>query len=272
MKLCAVQIATVPDEYLEMVLGMIRPSFEKALRPDTKVMVRCPRHGWGGENPMDMDNPYFVLLNERELIETFLEAEKEGFDAVWVNCFGDPGVRQARHVVRMPVIGPAEATLHFACQIGRRIAVIGANMPGQIDQMTETVRYHGLESRIIPNGIRVDKRPFAEFWAKAMQDPGAAVEGVIEVARECVMNGADVIVIGCCGTGPVCSTAGLNKITVDGREIPILDPTMVAAKTAEMQADIRKGTGLPIPSRARNCALPSPEDWKRVRSTFGLPA
>lgn len=272
MRLCVIQIAAVPQEYLGAVLGMIRPSFEKVLRPDTEVAARGPRRGWGGENPQDMDNPYFVLLNEREIIEAIIEAEREGFDAVWVNCFGDPGVRQARHVVKIPVIGPAEATLHCACQIGRRFAVIGANMPGQIEQIRETIRYHGLESRVAHHGVRLDRDPFVEVWAKGMQDPKAAVEGALAVAEGCVADGADVIIIGCCGTGPLCSAAGINKITVDGRDIPVLDPTMIAAKTAEMLADIRGRTGLPMPSRARNFALPSPEDWKRVRAAFGLPA
>jgi len=47
---------------------------------------------------------------------------------------------------------------------------------------------------------------------------------------------------------------------------------MVAMKTAEMAVDIKKGAGLPIPSRTRNYVLPSKEDWARVRSNFGLPA
>jgi tetrahydromethanopterin S-methyltransferase subunit H len=66
--------------------------------------------------------------------------------------------------------------------------------------------------------------------------------------------------------------AGFNKITVDGQVVPIVDSVMVAMKTAEMAVDIKKGTGLPIPSRTRNHVLPSKEDWVRVRSNFGLPA
>ncbi len=50
----------------------------------------------------------------------------------------------------------------------------------------------------------------------------------------------------------------------------MLDPTMVAAKMAETAADIRNGTGLPIPARTRNQVLPSAEDWARIRARFGL--
>jgi allantoin racemase len=98
-----------------------------------------------------------------------------------------------------------------------------------------------------------------------------AADGVAEVARECVADGADVIVLGCAGTSLLCSMAGFNKITVDGQEVPILDSVMVGMKMAEMAADIKKGTGLPLPARTGNYVLPSKEDWARVRANFGLP-
>jgi len=171
----------------------------------------------------------------------------------------------------MPIFGPAESSMHFACQLGRRFAIIGTNMPGQLAQLEEQVRLHGLEERLIPNGIRFDKDPFVEVWPQWLGNPKLAADAVAEVAEECVADGADVIVIGCAGTGLLCSMAGLNKITVGRQVIPVLDPVMVAMKTAEMAVDIKRGSGLPVPSRTRNYVLPSKEDWARVRSAFGLP-
>jgi hypothetical protein len=52
--------------------------------------------------------------------------------------------------------------------------------------------------------------------------------------------------------------------------VPIVDSVMVAMKMAEMAVDMRSGTGLPIPSRTKNYVLPAQQDWKRVRSAFGL--
>ena len=271
MKLCLVQITDMPPEFNEAALAMCKPSFEKVLHPDTEVVLKPAKGGLKGDNTLDFDNPYFVYLNKMPIIEAFIEAEREGFDAAWVNCFGDPGVREARAVVGIPILGPCESTLHFACQLGQKLAIITANMPGQIAQVEEQVRLHGLEDRLIANGVRMDKEPFAQAWEKGLQNPKAAADSVAETARECVADGADVIVVGCCGLGPLCSMAGFNKLTIDGQDIPVLDPVMLAAKTAEMAVDIRKGTGLPIPSRVRNYVLPSRDDWTRVRSAFGLP-
>lgn len=271
MKICLVHITEMPQEFHDIWFGMVQHSFHKALRPDTEVVLKPIKQGLKGDNVLDFDNPYFALMDKREIVEAFIEADKEDFDAACIHCFGDPGVREARAVVGIPIFGPAESSMHFACQLGRRFAVIGTNMPGQLAQLEEQVREHGLGDRLIPNGIRFDKEPFAKVWEKWLGNPQSAADAVADVARECVADGADVVVLGCAGTSLLCSMAGFNQISVDGQVVPILDPVMVAMKTAEMAVDIKKGTGLPIPSRTRNYVLPSKEDWARVRSAFGLP-
>ena len=49
-----------------------------------------------------------------------------------------------------------------------------------------------------------------------------------------------------------------------------MEEKIIQLKMAEMAVDVRKGTGLPIPSRRGNYVLPGQEDWRRVRSAFGL--
>lgn len=270
MRICLVSMMSIPEEYLGPSFDMFRPSFQRVVRPETEVVFKNPKVALRG-SVADPDNVYFSLLNRQAMVEAFLQAEGEGFDAAVVGCFGDPGVREARAVVDIPIFGPGESSMHFACQIGRRFAIIGANMPGQHAQILEQVKAAGLESRLIPNGIRFGG-DFVKCWDGWMANPKAAVEDVYEVAKGCVRDGADVIVIGCAGIGPLCSIAGVNKLTIGGQTIPIIDPVTVAIKTAEMAADIKNGMGLPIPARATNYVLPSKEDWKRVRADFGLPA
>lgn len=271
MKLCLVNITELPEEFHNAWLGAVQQSFNKVLRPDTEVALKPIKHGLKGDNVLDFDNPYFALMDKKEIIEAFIEADAEGFDAASVHCFGDPGVKEARSVVNMPIFGAAESSMHFACQLGRKFAIIGTNMPGQLGQLSEQVRQHGLEERLIPNGIRFDREPFAEVWEKWLGNPQLAADAVAETAEECVADGADVIVLGCAGTSLLCSMVGFNQITVSGQTVPILDCVMVAMKMAEMAVDIKTGAGLPIPSRTRNYVLPSKEDWTRVRSAFGLP-
>jgi len=271
MRLALVHITEMAEELVDGWFGFVRASFDAVLRPDTEVVLRPIKRGLKGDNVLDFDNPYYAFLDKREIIEAFITADKDGFDAGSVHCFGDPGIREARAVVKMPLFGPAESAMHFACQIGRRFAVIGTNMPGQLEQLSEQVRQHGLERRLIRDGIRFDEQPFAEAFPEWLGNPQLCADSVARVAERCVADGADVIVLGCAGTCALCSKVGFHKIDVGAQEVPIVDSVMVAMKLAEMAVDVSSATGLPIPGRTGNHVLPTRQDWKRVRSAFGLP-
>ena len=265
MKICLVTVAQSVPGFEDLWFGVIQKGFGKVLKPDTEVVQKALEVGLS--DPKDFVNPYFAHLNARSILEAIIKAEREGYDAAVVGCFGDTGVKEARSVVHMPVIGPAESTMLLACQLGRKFAIITANLPGLVPQHEAQVREHGLWDRLIPNGIRPDIHAFEDTWTKSFADPQFAADGVAERAKELVADGADVIVIGCCGIGPFCSAAGLHKVTVDNRDIPVLDAQLISLKTAEMAVDLKQGVGLPFTS----LPLPSDEDVKRVRDIFGLP-
>ncbi len=265
MKICLVTVAQSVSGFEELWFSVIQKGFSKVLRPDTEVVQKALKVGLS--DPKDFVNPYFAHLNACSILEAILAAEREGFDAAVVGCFGDTGVKEARSVVDIPVIGPAESTMLLACQLGRKFAIICANLPGLVPQHEGQVREHGLWDRLIPNGIRPDIHAFEDTWTKSFADPRFAADGVAERAKELVADGADVIVIGCCGIGPFCSAAGLHKVIIDNRDIPILDAQLISLKTAEMAVDLRNDTDLPFTSLPR----PSGEDVKRVRGIFGLP-
>jgi Asp/Glu/hydantoin racemase len=64
------------------------------------------------------DGPPSITTEEDEraaaphVVATVVRCELDGFDAAIVDCTGDPGVGDARRMVRMPVIGAGEALRH----------------------------------------------------------------------------------------------------------------------------------------------------------------
>ena len=270
MRICMVNGSQWIEGFHDAWFGMMHQNFRKVLRPDTEVVMKSPTSGLKGDNIFDFANGYFHLLNKKEMVEVIVEAAKEGYDAAVVAVGDDTGVSEARAAVDIPVIGPGESTMLLACQLGRKFGVIVANMPGTglIAQIEDLIRMYGLQERCIPNGVRFDVHDFADTWEKGFQDPKFAADGVIEGGTALVGDGADVIVVLCCGIGPFCTAAGLSSFGVGDREIPVLDATTIAIKTAEMAADLRRGLGLPFTS----VLLPSEEDMKRVRGLFGMPA
>jgi Asp/Glu/hydantoin racemase len=269
MKICLINgsqanIGGVHDTWLSIILANLK----KVLRSDTHVEMKTLKTGLKGDNVFDFSNEYFVALNKREILETILEAAKDGFDAAVVALGDDTGVREARSAVGIPVIGPGESAMHLACQMGRRFGAIIANMPGTplIAQIEDNIKRYGLEGRVIPNGVRFDVHDFADTWEKGLVDPKFAADGVKEGAQKLVDDGADVIVVLCCGIGPFCTAAGLSKVRIGDRDIPVLDAMTISVKIAEMAVDLKIGLDLPFTSMA----LPSGEDMARVRAEFGL--
>lgn len=110
----------------------------------------------------------------------------EGYDAVIVACFSDPGLLALREVLDMPVVGIGEASFLTAVQLGARFSVVtvGARVAPIIDEM---VRATGLTSRFAGVEI-VDRAALTAPDAVAMMR-----DGVEAAMRE---RGAEVAVLG----------------------------------------------------------------------------
>ncbi|MFP8877055.1 MAG: aspartate/glutamate racemase family protein [Myxococcota bacterium] len=264
MRVAIVSNSRYEEDVHDAWFGMMRQSLQKVLRPETQVELRSPRRGLASGAALDFDNAYFTRLNDSAVGEAIVAASREGFDAISVACFGDPCVREVRAAVETPVLGAGETAILVASLIGRRMGIIATRMPEQVGPIHETVRRMGMSERVIPNGIRLDAHDVAETFEKGFRDPGLVAEAVESQARELVAEGADVIVVGCCATGPFCSAAGFSSFEDGGRRIPVIDPVVVTTKLAESAADLRDGAGLPFTTFAQ----PSAEDVDRVHALF----
>jgi len=263
MKLCYINISeeNISGPYLDILKRVA----EKILRPDTEMVIKSVEPGL--TRAFDM-HPYFGFLNKRSIIERAIEAEREGFDAVVVGCYADPGVMEARATVDIPVIGISEASMLYACLLGRRFAVVTLNEPSCISAMEDGIIFHGMQSRAIRNPVRLIKTSSYDVFTKGMQDPSLVAEDIVERAKECVADGADVIIIGCNGLGPLCTIT--NMVRIEEGDVPILDCISVGIKIAETIHEISENLGIPYTSRSGMNALPRKKDMKRVRGNFGL--
>ncbi|HEY7166092.1 MAG TPA: aspartate/glutamate racemase family protein [Candidatus Binatia bacterium] len=152
-------------------------------------------------------------------------AERNGFDAVIIHCFVDPGLRQARERVRIPVVGPGEVTLRAGGSLNRKIGIVTPSSE-TLDCYDDYVRDLGLQDRIA--GIEAIKGPLAPF---ARQDPRAMTDAVVEAVATLVAQGAEVI----CPSGLAYIPIRVRAAEVAARVgIPVLDPALLSVKTAEM--------------------------------------
>lgn len=74
------------------------------------------------------------------LTEQHLAADDQGFDAILLACFGEPGIAAVREISSVPVVGMLEASVLSALQLGGRFSVVtpGRRWPRMIeDQLND---------------------------------------------------------------------------------------------------------------------------------------
>ena len=143
-----------------------------------------------------------------------------GCDAVYLACFGDPGLLALKELAPVPVVGMAEASCHLACLMGRRFAIVtgGARWGPMLEEFVAAL---GLRDRL--SGIRT----VAPTGDEIARNPQAAIGRLTEACRACaVEDGADVVILG------GAALAGLAARIAPALPVPVLCSVLAGAKAA----------------------------------------
>jgi allantoin racemase len=112
-----------------------------------------------------------------------------GCDAVYLACFGDPGLMALREVADIPVVGMAEASCIEAAGRGRFAIVTGGALWGPM--LTEFVTSIGLANKL--TGVRT----IAPTGGEIARDPDAALASLASACTTCATeDGAEVVILG----------------------------------------------------------------------------
>lgn len=273
LRLCVVNLARLEEAHVPAMEDLVRGIGARVVEPGTTIDFRSPLRGplTPFERMSDYRNTWFAHLVTGHVIETIAAADREGFDAIVVNCFDDPGVREARSLVRAQLFGLSEPTFGYAAMLGERLGGLVPNLPGQVNYVAGQVRAFGLEGRFVLDGVRADCGRTDLDFATAMQDPAPMIARIEDIARGMIDAGAEVIVNLCGGLGMVCEMANRYSIEHAGMQVPWVSPLSVAIKMAEATVRLQRGTGLPGISRAHARQALDPADVSRIRAGFELP-
>ena len=159
------------------------------------------------------------------ILEQIVMANKDGMDAIVIDCACDPVLEAAREVSSIPVVGVRNAALHLALTLGTKFGVITVQGQSLVRCMEWGIRKEGLES--FCTGVRCLRMPVLEIAKR----PDEAQRELLEECRKAVSeDGADVIVLGCTGLSheidlkPIMNEVG----------VPVIDPFVVGVRTAAM--------------------------------------
>jgi allantoin racemase len=143
-----------------------------------------------------------------------------GCDAVYLACFGDPGLAALREISPVPVIGMAEASCLEACNRGRRFAIVtGGALWGPM--LTEFVAWLGLAEQLAA------VRTIAPTGDQIARDPEAALALLAAACAACAAeDGADMVILG------GAALAGLAARIQPSVPIPVLCSVEVGTRAA----------------------------------------
>jgi allantoin racemase len=151
----------------------------------------------------------------------------EGCDAVFLACFGDPGLDALREISPVPVVGMAEASCALAAMLGRRFSIVTGGALWK-PMLEEFVAHIGLASRL------ASVRPVAPTGGDIAGDPEGNLAALAAECRAAVQDdGADVVILGGAGL------AGLAARLGDAVSIPVLCSVEAGIRATIAAASLR---------------------------------
>lgn len=158
-------------------------------------------------------------------------------DAVYLACFGDPGLAALKEVSPVPVIGMAEAACLKAAREGKRFAIVTGGILWK-PMLEEFVATLGLSQQL------ASIRTIAPTGGQIANDPDAALSQLTDACTACAKDdGADIVILG------GAALAGLAQRIQPHVPVPVLCSVETGAK-AVIAAAATRGSGRSVPRLA----------------------
>ena len=199
----------------------------------------------------------------KEVIDNAMRAEKEGFDAFLVGNITDAGVREARELINIPVLGLSETSMHVASIMGANFGLV-AIAERWIPRLMENVERYGFTRKLA--GIELMETSPIEL-RKAFRNEARRKDVMARftaAAEKLLARGAEVIIPAGGEVGVFVTEAGLFEI---GRA-PVVNGIFELIKMGEMAVRLRALTGR-FTSKRFVYAPPTGEFLETIRAHYG---
>lgn len=198
--------------------------------------------GWMQRTTGAMYSLYLGAINDVYLVNDILAAQERGAHAATVGGHWDPALWPAREAAQIPVSGPGEAAMMTALTFGAKFAFLTV-IEGYVPIIERNIRLYGFESRAIA------RRPVRRF-GMTYENLVEALEGRSDeflaefekTSRQCIEDGADVIIAGGQLFGPI--FARYDFWAIPGTGVPVVEVSACGLRMAEMLAALQRRTGM----------------------------
>ncbi len=159
--------------------------FKNCLSKDDYLEVEFIEEGY--ETLETVTDESFMV---QDIIRKTIKAEKDGFDGVYINCAADPGVFQAKELVKIPVVGPLSCSILLSALIGKKITIMSVSSVNQVceEYWIERTGLSGLVSNL----------RFPELTILDFMDYNRSLEKTFAACKEtAIKDNCDAIILGC---------------------------------------------------------------------------
>lgn len=190
---------------------------EEYTAPDTQLAMVCPQN-----SGVELNSALDVVLAAPEIVQLAADGQNAGFDAVVLYCFSDPVIDACREVLRIPIIGGAQASCLAALNVCRSFGVILAD-EARLPEKKLFLRTLGVSPERIGQIAAVNLNGISP-WA----DRETTFKKLLACGQKMMREThTEAIVLGCL------SFLGLAEPLSRVLGIPVIDPAVAAVTTAE---------------------------------------
>lgn len=195
---------------------------------DTEVSFTILERG-----PATIEGHFDEAFAIPDTVAKIIQAERDGVDAVIIDCMGDPGLAAAREAVAIPVLGPAQTAMHLAALLGHRFSVVTVlrRLHPILEDMASV---YGLRGKMGP--VRSVDIPVIEL----MDDYDRLCRALGEQSVRAVLEDeSDVIILGCTGMDGLAEAIEASLAAAGISGVPVIDP--IAASVSFAKSLLRAG-------------------------------
>lgn len=242
----------------------LRKCIQDAADPETTIDAFDLQRGGG----MADQYRYLEYVDTAEVIANGLKAQQEGYDAFVIGNIADPGIRELRELLTIPVLGLCETTLSVASMMGTSFSLVSVNEKFTPRVLENVRRYGHIDRMVAIESMEVPHLP--NLAAAFSDDPvhAAARQSILDnffkAARVGVARGAEAVVPAGGVVMALLAHAGVHE--VDG--VPVVNGTIVLTKMGEVAVKLQRLTGQFI-SKKNTYAPPRGALLKEVREVYG---
>lgn len=175
------------------------------------------------EGPRSIESMCEEYLSIPATMRRAVHLEQEGYDALILGCYGDPGLDGIRELISIPMVGPGEATALISASLGHRFSIITVtdSIIAALERQMQSV---GVGEKLA--SVRAVDIPVLELH----RDREGTVAAIAAEGKKALQEDrADTLIVGCMSMGFL----GTAEAAAQELGVPVLNPAKVSLKYAE---------------------------------------